>query len=69
MGLRDIRAAAATAVAEKTNATGRYFTEVNRGSVNMSSLTKRLNEMADQGWRLHTAFEQAGNTVLIYERA
>ena len=45
-----------------------YTTEVNKGSVNMRWLTNHLNEMAQQGWRLHTIFEQDRNTVIIFER-
>jgi hypothetical protein len=45
-----------------------YTTEVNKGSVNMQWLTSHLNEMAQQGWRLHTIFEQDKNTVIVYER-
>jgi len=45
-----------------------YTTEVNKGSVNMRWLTNHLNEMAQQGWRLHTIFEQDKNTVIVFER-
>ena len=45
-----------------------YTTEVNRGSVNMQWLTDRLTQMGQQGWRLHTIFEQDKNTVIVYER-
>ena len=45
-----------------------YTTEVNKGSENMRWLTGHLNEMAQQGWRLHTIFEQDRNTVIIFER-
>ena len=45
-----------------------YTTEVNKGSVNMRWLTSHLNEMAQQGWRLHTIFEQDKNTVIVFER-
>lgn len=48
--------------------TGQYMTEVNKGSVNMSTLTDRLNKRYEEGWRLHTMFEQNGNTVAVYER-
>ena len=46
-----------------------YTTEVNKGSVNMRSLTGHLNDMARQGWRLHSIFEQDKNTVMVFERA
>lgn len=45
-----------------------YQTEVNKGSVNMRSLTTHLNEMGQQGWRLHSIFEQDKNTVMVFER-
>jgi hypothetical protein len=45
-----------------------YTAEVNKGSVNMRWLTGHLNEMAQQGWRLHTIFEQDKNTVIVFER-
>ena len=45
-----------------------YQTEVNKGSVNMRSLTGHLNEMGRQGWRLHSIFEQDKNTVMVFER-
>jgi hypothetical protein len=47
---------------------GQYLTEVNKGSVNMSTLTDKLNSRWEEGYRLHTALEQNGNTVLIFER-
>jgi hypothetical protein len=40
-----------------------YATEVNKGFANMRWLTNHLNEMAQQGWRLHTIFEQDKNRV------
>jgi hypothetical protein len=45
-----------------------YQTEVNKGSVNMRSLTNHLNEMGQQGWRLHSIFEQDKNTVMVFEQ-
>jgi hypothetical protein len=48
--------------------TPQYVTEVNKGSVNMRSLTNHLNEMGQQGWRLHSIFEQDKNTVIVFER-
>jgi Domain of unknown function (DUF4177) len=29
---------------------------------------QHLNEMAKQGWRLHTIFEQDKNMVIVFER-
>lgn len=46
-----------------------YDAEVNKKSLNMGAYAAKLNARARQGWRLHTAFEQDGNTVSIYERA
>jgi hypothetical protein len=45
-----------------------YHAEVNKGSVNMRFLTGRLNEMGQQGWRLHSIFEQDRNTIIVFER-
>lgn len=47
---------------------GAYHVEVNKKDLNVGKFTERLNQMAANGWRLHTAFEQSGNTVVIYER-
>jgi hypothetical protein len=44
-----------------------YATEVNKGSINMTRFTAKLNDYARLGWRLHTALEQHGNTVVIFE--
>lgn len=45
-----------------------YDTEVNKGSINMRSLSSNLNKRGSEGWRLAHAFQEGGNTVLIYER-
>jgi hypothetical protein len=45
-----------------------YDTEVNKKSINMRVFAAMLNQRAESGWRLHTAFEQDGNTVCIFER-
>ena len=47
---------------------GQYMTEVNKGSINMSTLTDKLNARYAEGWRLHTMLEQNGNTVCVFER-
>jgi hypothetical protein len=47
---------------------GHYMTEVNKGSINMSTLTDKLNDRYADGWRLHTMLEQNGNTVCVFER-
>lgn len=48
--------------------TDRYLTEVNKGGVNMSTLTNKLNSRYKDGWRLHTMIEQGGNVVMVFER-
>jgi hypothetical protein len=45
-----------------------YTAEVNKGSVNMRSLTDHLNDMGRQNWRLHSIFEQDKNTVMVFKR-
>jgi hypothetical protein len=30
--------------------------------------TGRLNKMGQQGWRLHSIFEQGKNTISVFER-
>lgn len=45
-----------------------YDCEVNRGDLSVGWLTDRLNERYEDGWRLAHIFEQAGNTVLVFER-
>lgn len=46
----------------------RYVTRVNKGSINMLKWQMDLNAMWEEGYRLHTAFEQDGNTVQVFER-
>lgn len=46
---------------------GWYITDVNKGSVNMRALGGTLNARRDAGYRLHSIFEQAGNTVMVFE--
>ena len=45
-----------------------YDTEVNKGSINMRALASTLNKRGSEGWRLAQAFQEGGNTILIYER-
>lgn len=45
-----------------------YVSDVNKGSLNMTTYVAKLNERARQGWRLHTVLEQSGNTISIFER-
>ncbi len=45
-----------------------YDAEVNRGDLDVGSLTKKLNKRHDEGWKLAHIFEQAGNTVMIWQK-
>lgn len=45
-----------------------YYTEVNKGSINMRSFTGDLNKKGADGWRLAHVFEQSGNTITVFER-
>jgi hypothetical protein len=47
---------------------GHYEADVNRGDLNMRSLTDELNDRHDKGWKLAHIFEQGGNTILIWEQ-
>lgn len=46
-----------------------YATEVNKGSISVTLLQGNLALRFQRGYRLAHAFEQNGNTVLIYEHA
>lgn len=46
-----------------------YDTEVNRGDLDTGSLTRKLNKRHEDGWKLAHIFEQAGNTVMVFEKA
>jgi hypothetical protein len=56
-------------IKDRASPDGHYFTEVNKGSINMSTLSDKLNRRYAEGWRLHSIFEQNGNTVTVFERA
>ncbi len=45
-----------------------YEADVNRGALNMGFFTSMLNDRWAKGWRLAHAFEQSGNTVMVWER-
>jgi hypothetical protein len=45
-----------------------YDCEVNRDELSMSWLKDSLNDRWNDGWKLAQVFEQAGNTVVIWER-
>ncbi len=55
-------------IRDRATKSGQYMTEVNKGSVNMSTLTDKLNARYEEGWRLITAIEQNGNTMMFFER-
>jgi hypothetical protein len=65
--LKEQRAEAAVH-AEEVSTDPQYHMEVNKGSVNMSRQTQRLNQMWHSGWALHTVYSQDGNTIFVYER-
>lgn len=44
-----------------------YLTQVNKGSIRMQSFAGLLNEQHAKGYRLAHAFEQDGNTVMVFE--
>jgi hypothetical protein len=48
--------------------THEYHVDVNKGSLNAGAFERMLNAQAGRGWRLHTIFEQHGNTVYVLER-
>jgi hypothetical protein len=58
------RAAAAIVEAEEMH----YRVEVNKRGFSAPRLTKTLNDMWDNGWRLAHVLEQRGNTVLVFEK-
>ncbi len=45
-----------------------FDAEVNKGSIHMGSFTGKLNRRWEDGWRLDKVFEQAGNTIMVWER-
>ena len=47
---------------------GHYDTQVNKGSLQMGILKNMLNNRWERGWRLHSIFEQNGNTIMVFER-
>lgn len=53
---------------DRAGSGGQYLTEVNRKGINMSTLTNQLNARFEEGWRLHSIFEQGGNTITVFER-
>ena len=45
-----------------------YKATVNKGTLNIGDLEDALNRAWEDGWRLHTIFEQAGNTCIVYQK-
>lgn len=45
-----------------------YEVDLNEGALSMRWLEDRLNDRWRDGWALHSIFEQAGNTVIVFER-
>lgn len=45
-----------------------YEATVNKGDINMRSLSDELNDRYEAGWRLAHVVEQGGNTLFIWER-
>lgn len=62
----EMRAEGKAAYAQATS--GHYEATVNKGSVSMTQLSATLNKRWGAGWELAHIFEQAGNTVTIWER-
>lgn len=44
-----------------------YEAEVNKGSINMRHFASMASSRYSQGWRLAHLYEQAGNTVMVWE--
>jgi hypothetical protein len=45
-----------------------YVTRVNTGGLDVERHTDYLNRVYAAGYRLHSIFEQKGNTVMVFER-
>ncbi len=45
-----------------------YDCEVNRDELSMHWFRDALNDRWRDGWKLGQVFEQAGNTVIVWER-
>jgi hypothetical protein len=54
---------------ERALSTGdQYVTRVNTGKLDVERHTDALNKAYMIGFRLHSVFEQNGNTVMVFER-
>jgi hypothetical protein len=45
-----------------------YDADVNEGGINMVAFTAQLNRRWEDGWKLAHAFEQEGNTIMVWEQ-
>lgn len=45
-----------------------YVMRVNTEKLDMERQTDKLNEWYRRGWKLHSVFEQQGNSVMVFER-
>jgi hypothetical protein len=45
-----------------------YVTRVNKGGLDVERHSDYLNKVWAAGYQLHTALEQNGNTLMIFER-
>jgi hypothetical protein len=45
-----------------------YDADVNEGAINMAVFTTQLNRRWEDGWKLGHAFEQGGNTIMVWEQ-
>lgn len=45
-----------------------YVTRVNKGRLDVERHSDMLNRTYRAGFRLHSIFEQDGNTVMVFER-
>lgn len=49
------------------NGKDHYVTRVDKGSLSVARHTNFLNKAYDKGYKLHSIFEQDGNTVMVFE--
>ncbi|MFP5319591.1 MAG: hypothetical protein ACLGI2_15015 [Acidimicrobiia bacterium] len=76
MGLKDrmsdavdtARQRQAERAAQPTPEAEHYDVVVNKGDLNVGSLTRTLNQRWRDGWRLAHVIEQHSNTVMVFER-
>jgi len=68
MGLTARTDSALVAFERAWNSGDQYVTRVNKGRLDVERHTDFLNGVYQRGFRLHTVFEQNGNTVMVFER-